>query len=443
VSEFDAFSREELVALVLEFRARIIALEAEIERLRKDPPSGTARAVPSFVKPNRPKEEKRERKKRSSSFVRRREEPTDVVEHRPVACPDCGRKLTGGWVHSAPQVIEIPPIRYQVIEHRVYRCRCGVCGKQVLGSADLGDVVIGEGRIGVRLAALIAYLRKACRMPIRGIARLLHAQYGLTISIGEIVSVLHRVAKKGRAFYEELLRSVQSSESVNVDETGFRENGRNGYAWVFCTDRTRYFIRSPGRAGAVAQEVLGSDFRGVLGSDFYSGYHWYLGPHQYCWVHFLRDLHALGEAHPSDEKLKKWADTVKRVYEQARSFRSDHPAKRRRQRFLFQRRLERLAERFAGKDLPQRVLAQRILRFLPHLFVFVERPDVSPDNNVSERALRPLVVTRKVSGGSRSENGSTTWMILMSLFETWSLRGYDALDACTHMLTGQPHTSPN
>src|SRR5258707_9523729 len=117
--DLDALSREEIIALFREqwqlnqqLSERIAALEAENERLRKDPPSGVARAVPSYIKPNRPPREKTERKKRSRSFVRHREEPTRVVEHSVENCPDCGRKLSGGWEDRPREGTETPTARY-------------------------------------------------------------------------------------------------------------------------------------------------------------------------------------------------------------------------------------------------------------------------------------------------------------------------------------------
>src|SRR5258705_8002680 len=134
MSDSQTPSYDDLVGLVSEQAATISLLREEnaflreeLERLRKDPPSGVARAVPSYIKPNRPPREKTERKKRSRSFVRHREEPTRVVEHSVENCPDCGRKLSGGWVHRARQVIEIPQVRYQVTEHQMLRRWCGVC----------------------------------------------------------------------------------------------------------------------------------------------------------------------------------------------------------------------------------------------------------------------------------------------------------------------------
>ena len=81
------------------------------------------------------------------------------------------------------------------------------------------------------------------------------------------------------------------------------------------------------------------------------------------------------------------------------------------------------------------------MKFLPHLFVFVEKPEIASDNNLAERSLRPIVIARKVFGGTRSEKGSATMETLMSLFGTWNVRGSNELDACARLLTGSPETA--
>ena len=80
------------------------------------------------------------------------------------------------------------------------------------------------------------------------------------------------------------------------DETGWREDGRNGYLWSFNTPKVRDFIYRSSRSGQVVEEVLGEEFEGVLVSDFYGAYNVYQGPHQRCWTHLLRDIHLLRDS---------------------------------------------------------------------------------------------------------------------------------------------------
>ena len=81
---------------------------------------------------------------------------------------------------------------------------------------------------------------------------------------------------------ERLEQEIRASGVVHGDETGWRENGRNGYLWSFSTPKVRYLLYRPSRGGAVVEEVLGEEFDGVLVSDFYGAYNVYQGPHQRC-----------------------------------------------------------------------------------------------------------------------------------------------------------------
>lgn len=425
---------EELLAIIAALQARVAELEAEVARLRGGPASGGSGGVPSFAKPNRAPRVKKERKRRTQSHGRKREPPTRIVEHAVEQCPDCGRRLHGGWVHRVRQVIEIPSVPYEVIEHRMLRRRCGVCGKNHAASPDLSNQVVGQHRVGIRLMSLVVTLKKACRMTVRGIQRLLRCVYGLHLSTGQIVELLHSAALAGRTLYDQLLTRIRQSPCVQADETSWREDGCNHWLWSFSTADTRVYVEDKSRGHQVPDRVLGAQWRGVLVSDFYSGYSFYLGEHQRCWVHFLRDLKALKEKHPDDASLARWIKQVRAVLGAARGFHSDDRRKRVRARERFQERLVALGKPHVGSDAPQRLLAERIMRFSNELFAFVEHIDVPVDNNAAERAIRPAVIYRKVTGGSRSAQGSATTAVLFSLVGTWMLRGDDPFAACCQML---------
>lgn len=478
MSRPEAISREELLVVVedllrvnQEQQARIRELEAELARLRGGPPaSGVARPVPSFVKPSRPAKEKRPRKPRQHSFARACESPTRIVTHFPKRCP-CGRRLTGGWVHGRRQIIDIPETPVEVIEHQFMACLCGVCGRRSIARADLSSWALGKSRLGVGVMSLIGYLDTVCRMPVRTIQQFLSGAYGLRVSVGEIVEVLHSIGRTGNAVYEGLLTEVRRSGVVHVDETGAREEGVNGYLWSLSTPSVRYYHRDKSRGAAVIQELLGYDpkvctarsarairearaagtggkpkrFSGVLVSDFYSAYSWYSrmgGWLQRCLVHLDRDLDTLKAEHAGSETVCRWVEDVLGLIERAKTSARQHanaaPSVRRRLRQAFEKEAVGLARPYCRSALPQNTLADRILKHRGELFVFVQHLDVPADNNAAERAIRPHVVQRKVSGATRSKQGSDTQAILLSLFGTWTLRGIDALCECRRMLTDRP-----
>jgi hypothetical protein len=451
VSGLNELTREELTALVLKLHEtvglqakciveleavvqtqaeRISALEDEVSKL------GGPKSKPAWVKANASKKEKGPRKKRLQSFARHNLPVTQVQYHVVENCPDCGRKLSGGSVKWQHQVLEIPKVRIEVIDHMFVERRCGVCGKRwtVDASAALSDVVVGKRSVGIGLMSLIAYLKTACRVPIGLIRQLLGSLYEVGISKGEIAELLHAVAEIGEVEYDALLDKVRGSPVVHGDETGWREDGKSGYLWSFSTPRVRYFRYDSSRAGAVVKEVLGDRFVGVLVSDFYGGYNIYEGVKQRCWVHYIRDLKALAEKYAL---AGPWVDAVLGVYWRAReSVKTDlSEIDRCRRRQRFESELLALAQPYLkSKNAPQRVLAQRIDRFLGELFVFVQHPEVPSENNAAERAIRPAVMARKASGGTRSPRGSKTSSVLRTLFETWALQGRNSLNACNEMI---------
>lgn len=453
---------EELSAQVSELSERVESLQAENARLRAllaerggptDPASsGSGRGGPWWVKANRQRRARgeRERKKRDENHSRPREAPTEEVVHAVETCPDCGRKLQGGWEHRRRQVIDLPRQPYVVRDHVVVRRHCGVCGKDYVPPLDLSAEVVGKSRVSIRIMALVAFLKTECRMSLSSIQGLLESLYGLSLSVGELTGLLHRSADAGREQYEALRGELRSSWVVHADETGWRQDGINGYLWAFLTKMVQFFVRDQSRGSAVPQSVLTPRFSGVLVSDFYSGYSPLSCWKQRCWVHLLRDLKELEEAHPQNKSVATWRANIRALFDQAVAYRESQLAlespvpmrelrNRVKMRSKFERALLKLAKPHLGKpEDPRHALATRIEKFLFQLFVFLEYPEVPPDNNFAERSLRPAVMARKACGGTRSPRGSETMAILRSLFGTWSLRGMVALDACQALLATTP-----
>ena len=223
--------------------------------------------------------------------------------------------------------------------------------------------------------------------------------------MGAIVGAVHQVAQKAQPAVTEIRDRIRASPVVHADETGWREDGVNGYVWTFSTPTERYFLRR-GRNKEVVDEALGDSFDGVLVSDFYAAYHHYPGLKQRCWVHLLRDIHDLKILYPQDQELARWAAAVHHIYLAAETF--DHPQARDRRRVQqgLERKLLDLCRPYLKNPAAvQGKLCRRMEKHIKELFVFVAEPDVPPDNNAAERSLRPLVVSRKISGGTRSETG--------------------------------------
>jgi transposase len=449
VPDLSATSREALLALVVaqqatlaeqrrqlvEQAATITLLQGRITQLEQRLGSSGGTRVPGTKSAQRSKATGTPRKRRDRGFARVRLTPTATVQHGAAACPDCGTRLAGGWVERTREVIDLPIAPVTVTEHQILARTCPQCRRLVRPTAPLAGVVRGKQRVGIRLQSVIATLREALRLPVRSIQRLLYHLYDLHLSLGAITAASDRVAAAGQAEVTAIRDRIRGSPVVQADETGWRQNGRNGYAWTFCTPTARFFLRR-GRHKEVVDEVLGDGFGGVLCSDFYAAYHHYTGLKQRCWVHLLRDIHDLTAAYPADAPLADWAARVRAVYDAAKHYASPAPHARSAAQARFQEQLLAICDPLAADPTAvQAKLCRRIQRHSDELFVFVAHPAVPADNNAAERSVRPLVTSRKISGGSRSDQGSATKMTNASLFGTWDVCGLNPFDQCRRLLS--------
>lgn len=423
-------------------QARVAELEQALAELL-----AKSKERPAFVKANkRQEQEPPPRRKRAAKHnqARRREVPTRVESHRLTACPRCGVALSKHKVSYSRQIIDIPePQPVEVVEHQIEAGWCVHC-RQWHRPAVAWPQAVGQGRIGVRLRGLVGYMHSILRLPYRQIQAFLQTVHRVRLSVGELVNLSQKIGQTLTKEISTIQQEAQQSATVHMDETGWRENGQNGYIWCLVTDgpqAVRYFEYHRSRAGPVVTHLLSDAFGGVLVSDFYGAYNVYAGRHQRCWVHLLRDLAQLREEHATDGPIVTWCVGVKNLYYLARDLARD-PTLDEAARQANVERLVEMARQFgllyAQADHPCRALAKRLLRHMDELFLFVRYPDLSADNNLAERALRPLVIQRKVCGGSRSPQGSQATMRLATLFHTWLARGLNPLLECWRLFGYQP-----
>lgn len=417
-----------------------LARIAELEQERTTPPV--------FVKANKSKakDPKHPRKKRAAhhNHARPRQDPTRIETHALDRCPTCNYHREGSSIDYTRQVIELPePQPVEVIEHQVIKRWCPCCNAWRSPKLDLHGQVLGQGRIGVRVIALLASLTSTLRLPVRRVQGYLHTFHQLRLSVGEIVELLHQARKSLQPAIDALKGQARASPILHGDETSWRENGENGYIWAFSPpgeEAVRYSDYDHSRGQAVLKRILGGQFHGHLVSDFYCGYNDYAGKQQRCWTHLLRALHDLKELHAKGADVLAWAEAVGACYDDAQEWLRQHPQASREEREACDVQLvtssHRLGLQYAKVyNHPCCALAKRLLRHEEELFQFVLVEGLSADNNLAERSIRPLVVIRKISGGSRSDEGTKTRLGLASLFETWHARHLNPFDECLKLLS--------
>jgi hypothetical protein len=382
------------------------------------------------------KGERRKARAPEHNHGRRKMTPTRIVQHAYERCPDCAYALSGVSIARRREVIDLPPTPIAVTEHQILKRYCPVCQAWKTPRVRLEGEVLGQERIGLRLMSLIGVLRVVHRLPLALIQDLLEQLYGLRLSEGGIQQVLDRLARGLAPPRAAIVTQSRASPSRHMDETGWREDGQNGYLWVEATDAplpTRVYTYRNSRAGTVADDLVG-DYAGVLVTDGYAAYDHLPCSKQRCWTHLLRTAHEIKETHLQDTPLVDWTGALKTLYVQATMV-AANPTRTLAQRAAAatdaDRRLRALCLcYYHAPTHPAHALARWMHRHIDELFTFVRVPGVAGTNNLAERSARPQVIARKISGGSRSERGTTIRCDLATVFSTFTARGLNPLTAC-------------
>jgi hypothetical protein len=292
-------------------------------------------------------------------------------------------------------------------------------------------------------------LRIVYRLPFRQVSGVLSDLPDLSVSPGAIAKQVQRVAEWFDQDYEKLLLQMRCAPIVYADETGWRVDGKNGQLWtVTSPDKTLYHI-DKSRGGKVIESLLGKAFGGTLVSDFYSAYSKMECKKQKCLAHLLRELAQSAEKSPDFAKgpffsgckrLIKRMLRLKQQWDKLEDQEYDGRVRR------LESQLQQLANGKYEEPNAKR-LAKRLLKYQGELTAFLWDKDLDPTNNAAERALRPAVVARKISGGSRSTNGAKAWATLASLLKTATQQNRKLMDTIRSMLIAawssqQPPTMP-
>lgn len=361
------------------------------------------------------------------------------------SCPHCNACLLD-LKHHERVVEDFVPAKVLVTCYHTTSGWCPLCRRRVESrTPDQPPAAnLPHGQLGINALSTAILLRVAHRLPFRQVARVLADLPGLSVSAGAIARQVQRAAGWLAGDYQKLLIELRSAPHVYADETGWRTDGKNGYLWALTDAKHTLYHVDKSRSGAVIQKLLGRAFGGTLISDFYSAYAKMDCRKQKCLAHLLRELV------DSSEKSKEFASgtfyrDTRRVLKgmlllkgRVQELKEADYAKR-------ARRLERHLDQLARADYREpneRRIARRMLKHQSELTPFLWDKDLEGTNNTVERAIRPAVITRKISGGSRSKNGADAWARLASLLRTASQQGKHVLQAIKDMLRTQWAAAP-
>lgn len=411
-------------------KARLEQIEAALIKLREENEKLKARMnsksdPPPFVKPPRSQKEGKALGRKKGHPGTSRPVPSQIDEEQELAlerCPHCGSKLSESQEERVRYVEDLLLPRLHVTKYRIKRYYCSTCERLV---EQKPDTVLPGHQFGIRLMSYVVYLREEMRLPVNMVQRYLE-KVGLSVSQGEIEQMCSVAAKHSLPLYEEYRDDLRNSKVVNMDETGMRVNGENNWLWtgVAKDPDTVVFKNDEHRSSAVVKELVGDEFSGVLGSDFYSAYNPSDVRKQRCWAHLLRETRKI----ESDEG-KQLHRLLKQLWKRASNWVNEQrerasPALREKVASQYEEELLQFSQQEWNDPDCQRI-AKRLAKHSGEFCTFVAYPEVEATNNQAERALRPYVVKRKISGGHRSWNGAKKHAILMSMLATCGLRGED------------------
>jgi transposase len=285
------------------------------------------------------------------------------------------------------------------------------------------------GLVGPKLTTLIAYLKGACHASFSTVRKFLRDVVGLTISRGQLANIIAKVSEALELPYEQLLASLPDEERLNVDETGHKQNRLRQWIWCFRAGLYTLFKIDPTRSGDVLIAVLGQEFNGVLGCDYFSAYRRYHRECgvllQFCLAHLIRDVKFLTTL--PDARDRAYGERLREA------LRALFGVIHRREQLTapqFQSELEAArAEvlRWATSDVPAtnhgRNLAKRFETHGESYFRFLTTPGVEPTNNLAEQAIRFVVIDRLITQGTRSETGNRWCERIWTVIATCAQQG--------------------
>ncbi len=456
---YDA-GREACVELLLELTARhereIARLEARVERLEEQgrQSSRNSSKPPSSDPPKTRKERRAEARAKAKEWAKadregavrkaggqpghrgsgRKLAPEDqvkeVVNHYPDACGGCGHEF--GESEKLPsrrparhQVCELPPVAVVVTEHRCHRLRCPGCEAKTKGVLP-GEVA--SSAFGPDLQAAVVTMTARNRISRRDMSELARDLFGLKLSVGSVDAICRRASAVLACPHEALAASVLESPALNVDETGWSTWGEQRTLWTATTPGAAIFRIAEDRHRDRLEELIGG-YSGIVCSDRWWAYdHLDCECRQACWEHLKRDFrrHAEGLAEQRAFGEAGLALTG-RLFKAWHAF-DEHEDRRRLKREMkpIKAELRALLERAARKSTRTRYhgrFARNLIKIWSALFTFVTVEGVEPTNNAAERSLRGPVIHRKLSHGTRTDEGERFVERALSASVTCRLQG--------------------
>ncbi len=398
----------------------------------------------SEVSGEKAKSKKRGAPKGHPSWARKEPSHIDrVIEvDAPCVCPHCQEKTDLSKIESTSYIQEDIVIRPQTVvtSYQHASAYCPGCRRQVIKKLE-GELPFSP--IGPQAKAAALYLRHETKLPYRKVQRVMSDLFGMDFAASATLGFEKRARQNADPLYENLILKMRSANVVHADESYWREDGKNQIIWYAGNEDVAVFHIDASRSAEAAKRLLGDRINGLLVTDAYAGYNSIeVEGRQSCLAHLLRkakDIRDLlaGMKCP-DKASAHFCNKLIILFKQACAL--EIPVKKKSREKLTRQMLEKL-DAICKKQLAYpkaETLRKRLIpsaREYGEVFAFIKFGG-PPTNNHAERALRPLVIFRKVCMGSRSSEGSKNIGIFSSLGETAKLQGCPPLEMFQSLLKG-------
>jgi len=430
----------ELIKINAELAEQVKKLTDKVAKLSKNSSNSSKPPSSDIVKPPRKKKSNTSRtiggqpghtKHERTPFAM--DEIDDFQTHTLDRCPDCGGQLEEVKNSSnVVQQVEVVKKPIHIEQHTGLCYWCEHCQK--FHYAPMPAHIEKGQLIGPRLTAVIAYMKGACHCSFSTIRKFLRDVVGVTVSRGQLSKLIQKASAAFEQAYTELLEQLPSEARLNIDETGHKENKKRFWTWCFRAETYTLFKIADSRGSKVLIDVLGEDFAGVIGCDYFSAYRKYMKDFdiliQFCIAHLIRELKYLAglsdkaTANYGQKLLDAMRDMFSIFHKVEELTASDFADAMEESRKAF---LDIALTCVPGTRQAQN-LANRFLQHGEAYFQFITTPDIEPTNNLAEQAIRFVVIDRYITQGTRSEKGRLWSERIWTVLATCAGQGRNAFD---------------
>ena len=419
--ELRELSKEELVELVLKLQRPAKTSRTSSRAPSTDRKEKRVASKPGGAKPGH-----------KGHFRSLAEPPDQVVEHRPERCSGCGHVFAPdapGEVVGAHDSVDLPPILPVVTRHQRLACACPGCGARVKA-----DPLVAGSPFGPNIQALALYLKHVQHVSYQRLQAMFADVFSLTISQGALGNMFERRSAAFKDKKAVILARLRTARAVASDETGVRIEGVNAQHWVFRAPGVVLHEAAFSRAAQVVRDVMGGHRPAFWTSDRYSAQQGHGQRHQTCLAHLARDIAFALEVSedPVPFRLKLWMDDVFALWRSLADIAASTVARKRRK---LDDRIGRILCARSDCEVTSALL-RKIANARDQLLTFLDAPDlVQPTNNDCERALRPAVISRKVTNGFRSSWAAHADAALRTVIDTERLAGVSPYHAIRNTIS--------